>query len=64
VLLGGLAVAGTSPAQASPQAGSGGWQSYLEQPAASNVRARSAIVLSGNVTNAVVSPRTGTATPR
>lgn len=52
VLLGGLAVAGTSPAQASPQTGSGGWQSYLEQPAASNVRARSAIVLSGNVINA------------
>lgn len=51
VLLGGLAVAGTVPAQASPRAGSGGWQSYLEQPAASNVRAQSAIVLSGNVTN-------------
>lgn len=51
-LLGGLAAAGTGPAQASPRVGSRGWQSYLEQPATSNVKARSATVLSGNVTNA------------
>ena len=51
-LLGGLAVFGSGPAQASPRAGSGGWQSYLEQPATSNVRAVSATVLSGSVTNA------------
>ncbi len=51
-LLGGLAVSGSGPAQASPRAGSRGWQSYLEQPATSNVRAESATVLSGNVTNA------------
>jgi hypothetical protein len=48
-LLGGLTAA---PAHASPRAGSGGWQSYLEQPATSNVRAVSATVLSGSVTNA------------
>jgi hypothetical protein len=30
----------------------GGWQSYLEQPATSNVRAVSATVLSGSVSNA------------
>jgi hypothetical protein len=51
-LLGGLAVTGSGPAQASPRAGSGGWQSYLQQPATSNVRAVSATVLSGSVTNA------------
>jgi len=51
-LLGGLAVIGSGPAQASPRAGSGGWQSYLQQPATSNVRAVSATVLSGSVTNA------------
>jgi hypothetical protein len=51
-LLGGLAVFGSGPAQASPRAGSGGWQSYLEQPATGNVRAVSATVLSGSVTNA------------
>jgi hypothetical protein len=51
-LLGGLAVLGSGPAQASPRAGSDGWQSYLEQPATSNIRAVSATVLSGNVTNA------------
>ena len=48
-LLGGLTAA---PAHASPRAGSGGWRSYLEQPATSNVRAVSATVLSGSVTNA------------
>jgi len=52
VLLAGPAVVGTSPAQASPRAGSEGWQSYLEQPATSNVRALSVTVLSGSVTNA------------
>ena len=51
-LLGGLAVFGSGLAQASPRAGSGGWQSYLQQPATSNVRAVSASVLSGSVTNA------------
>lgn len=48
-LLGGM---GAAQAHASPRAGSGGWQSYLEQPATSNVRAVSATVLSGSVTNA------------
>ncbi len=48
-LLAGLAV---TPASAGPRAGSGGWQSYLEQPATSNVGAVSATVLSGSVTNA------------
>jgi hypothetical protein len=48
-LLGGLAAV---PALAGPRAGSGGWQSYLEQPATSNVKAVSATVLSGSVSNA------------
>src|SRR5439155_3298731 len=50
-LLGGLAVSGSGSAQATPRAGSEGWQSYLEQPATSDVRAVSATVLSGSVTN-------------
>jgi Bacterial alpha-L-rhamnosidase C-terminal domain/Bacterial alpha-L-rhamnosidase 6 hairpin glycosidase domain len=49
VLLAGLAA---SPAHAGPRTGSGSWQSYMEQPATSNVRAVSATVLSGSVTNA------------
>jgi hypothetical protein len=48
MLLGGLA----APAHADPQAEHGGWQSYLEQPANSNVKAVSAAVLSGSVANA------------
>ncbi len=48
-LLGGLAA---SPAHAEPHASSGNWQSYLEQPATSNVQAVSATVLWGNVSNA------------
>jgi hypothetical protein len=51
-LLAGMAAFGSGPAQASPRAGSGGWQSYLEQPAAGNVRAVSATALSGSVANA------------
>jgi hypothetical protein len=51
-LLAGVAAFGSGPAQASPRTGSGGWQSYLEQPAAGHVRAVSATVLSGSVTNA------------
>src|SRR5581483_2380191 len=40
-------------AHAAPRPGSGGgWQAYLEQPASSNVKARSAAVLSGTVANA------------
>jgi Bacterial alpha-L-rhamnosidase C-terminal domain/Bacterial alpha-L-rhamnosidase 6 hairpin glycosidase domain len=39
-------------AHASPPATPGGWQSYLEQPATSNVKALSATVLSGSVVNA------------
>ena len=46
VLLGGLAA---TPAHADPRDNPGGWQSYLEQPATSNVRAMSATVLSGSV---------------
>jgi Bacterial alpha-L-rhamnosidase C-terminal domain/Bacterial alpha-L-rhamnosidase 6 hairpin glycosidase domain len=49
VLLGGLAAA---PAHADPHDNPGSWQSYLEQPATSNVRAVSATVLSGSVSNA------------
>ncbi len=49
VLLAGLAA---SPANAGPRTGSGRWQSYLEQPATSDVRAVSATVLAGDVTNA------------
>jgi hypothetical protein len=49
VLLGGLAAA---PVHADPRDNPGGWQSYLEQPATSNVRAVSATVLSGSVSNA------------
>ena len=63
-LLGGLAVFGSGPAQASPRAGSGGWQSHLQQPTTSNVRAVSATVLSGSVTNARGLTSAGTATPR
>ncbi len=48
-LLGGLAAV---PAHAGPRVAFGGWQSYLEQPATSNVRAVAATVLSGSVTNA------------
>src|SRR5581483_8118171 len=40
-------------AHAAPRPGSGGgWQAYLEQPASSNVKARSAAVRSGTVANA------------
>jgi hypothetical protein len=49
VLLAGLAAA---PAYAGPRTGSGGWQSYLEQPVSSDVKAVSATVLAGNVTGA------------
>ena len=49
VLVAGLAA---SPAYAGPRTGPGGWQSYLEQPASSDVKAISATVMSGNVTNA------------
>jgi Bacterial alpha-L-rhamnosidase C-terminal domain/Bacterial alpha-L-rhamnosidase 6 hairpin glycosidase domain len=48
-LLAGLAAA---PAHADPEANLGRWQSYLEQPATSNVKAMSATVLSGSVVNA------------
>jgi hypothetical protein len=50
-LLAGLAA---TPAHAQQQRrpGSGGWQSYLEQPRSSDVKAVSATVLSGNVANA------------
>ena len=62
-LLGGLAAAPARSGQS--RADPGGWQSYLEQPATSNVRAVSATVLSGSV---IQRPRahlgTGTATPR
>ena len=51
-LLAGVAAFGSGQAQASPRVGSGGWQSYLEQPTTGNVRAVSATVLSGSVTNA------------
>ena len=47
-----LASLAASPAHAGPWTGSGGWRSYLEQPASSDVKAVSAAVLSGNVTNA------------
>ncbi|MBV9448963.1 MAG: hypothetical protein JO345_24000 [Streptosporangiaceae bacterium] len=51
-LCAGLGVAGT-PAHAQPARGpGGGWQSYLEQPRSSNVKAVSATVLSGTVSNA------------
>lgn len=46
-----LAGLGVAPAQARPQPGTGGWQSYLEQPRSSDVEPVSATVLSGNVTN-------------
>jgi hypothetical protein len=48
-LLAGLAA---PPAQAEPRPDHGGWQTYLEQPARSNVQAVSATVLSGTVSNA------------
>jgi hypothetical protein len=48
-LLAGLAAA---PAHAEPQPDFGAWQSYLEQPGSSNVKAVSATVLSGSVSNA------------
>jgi hypothetical protein len=51
VLSAGLGLAGP-PAHAQPGPGSGGWQSYLEQPQSSNVKAVSATVLSGSVSNA------------
>src|SRR5947207_2246729 len=51
-LLAGVAAFWSGPAQASSRTGSGGWQSYLEQPANSDVKARSATVLSGSVSNA------------
>ena len=47
-LAGGLA----APAAHAQPRDDGGWQSYLEQPANANVKATSATVLSGNVTNA------------
>jgi hypothetical protein len=48
-LLAGLAA---PPAHAAPRPDRAGWQSYLEQPDSSDVRAVSATVLSGNVSNA------------
>jgi hypothetical protein len=45
----GLAAA---PVHAQQRLGSGGWQSYLEQPRSSDVKAVSATVLAGNVANA------------
>lgn len=48
-LLAGLAA---PSAHAEPRPPSGDWQSYLEQPGSSDVRAVSATVLSGNVANA------------
>jgi len=47
-----LAALATAPAHAQPRAGAGGWQSYLEQPRSSDVKAVSATVLSGTVANA------------
>ena len=52
-LLAGVAAFGSGQAQASPRVGSGGWQSYLEQPATGNVRAVSATVLSGSVARGI-----------
>ena len=51
-LLAGVAAFGSGQAQASQGVAPGGWQTYLEQPATGNVRALSATVLSGSVTNA------------
>jgi alpha-L-rhamnosidase-like protein len=47
-----LAGTAAAPAHAQARHSPGGWQSYLEQPKASDVRAVSATVLSGNVANA------------